>query len=81
MRNAAVYEENRARSLEDVLSESDQVHRELLALLAEISEADLLEAPWFEALPGDWPPYRVVEANVTEHYCHHLEDLRRWLAP
>ena len=78
-RNAAVCRENRDRSLHDVRSESATVHRELRAVLGEIPEADLLGAAWFEALPGNWPPYRVVEVNVTEHYRHHLEDLRRWL--
>lgn len=80
-RNAAVYEENRERLLPDVLVDSERVHRELLAVIEEVPEEDLLQATWFDALPGDWPPYRVVEVNVTEHYRHHLEDLRRWLGP
>ena len=78
-RNAAVYEEKRQRSLPDVLVESARVHRELPAVIEEVSKEDLLRATWFDALPGDWPPYRVVEVNVTEHYRHHLEDLRWWL--
>jgi muconolactone delta-isomerase len=78
-RNAAVYEENRDRPVQDILSESAVVHGELLAVLEGIPEAELLGAAWFRALPGDWPPYRVVEVNVTEHYRHHLADLRRWL--
>jgi hypothetical protein len=76
-RNAAVYEQNRERPLPDVLVESERVHRELLAVIEEVSEEDLLQATWFDALPGDWPPCRVVEVNVTEHYRHHLADLRR----
>jgi hypothetical protein len=80
-RNAAVYEENRDQPLQHILSESATVHCELLAALEEIPEADLLGATWFETLPGDWPPFRVVEVNVTEHYRHHLADLHRWLGP
>jgi hypothetical protein len=78
-RNAAVYEESRKCPLPDFLVESEQVHRVLPAVIEEVSEEDLLRATWFDALPSDRPPYRVVEVNVTEHYRHHLEDLRWWL--
>ncbi len=77
-RNAVVYEENRDRPLRDILEDAEGVHRALVAVIEHIPESDLFHADWFAALPGDWPPYRVIEANVTEHYRHHLEDLRRW---
>jgi outer membrane biogenesis lipoprotein LolB len=78
-RNTVVYEENRDRSLQDVLTEAEAVHQELLGVIESIAEDDLLHATWFDSLPGDWPPYRVVEANATDHYRHHLADLKRWL--
>jgi hypothetical protein len=78
-RNAVVYEENRDRSLQDVLAEAGAVHQELLRVIEDIAEDDLLHATWFDSLPGDWPPYRVVEANVTGHYRDHLADLKRRL--
>jgi len=80
-RNAAVYEQNRDRSLQDVMSESQQTHRTLVDLVEEIPEGDLLHADWFAGLPGgEWPPWRVIQVNVNDHYVHHTEDLQHWMA-
>lgn len=80
-RNAAVYEQNRERSLLDVMMESQRAHRKLVEIIEEIPEQDLLHADWFAGLPGgEWPPWRVIQANVSDHYVHHTKDLQDWLA-
>ena len=79
-RNTAVYEQNQARPLQEVLYESQQAHRRLIDLVTEMPEEDLLRADWFAALPGgDWPPWRGIRVNVSDHYNHHTQDIRYWL--
>jgi hypothetical protein len=77
-RNAAVVAASRARPLDEVLDEARAVQRELLALLASIRPEDIDGADWFVGLPGKWPPSRVIEINVLEHYRDHIEELSRW---
>ena len=79
-RNAAVYEVNQSRILDKVMAESQQAHRKLIDLIEEIPEQDLLRADWFAGLPGgEWPPWRVIEVNVSDHYLHHTNDIQDWL--
>ena len=78
-RNAAVYEQNCARSLSDVMAESQQAHKKLVDVIEEIPEQDLLHADWFAGLPGgEWPPWRVIQVNVSDHYVHHTKDINDW---
>jgi hypothetical protein len=80
-RNSAVYEQNRTRSLSDVMAESQQAHGKLVDVITEIPEQDLLHADWFAGLPGgEWPPWRVIQVNVSDHYVHHTKDLIDWHA-
>ena len=79
-RNAAVYEDNRLRALDEVMAESQQAHRKLVDVIEEIPEQYLLHADWFAGLPGgEWPPCRVVQVNVSDHYVHHTKDIQDWL--
>ena len=79
-RNAAVYEANQSRILDKVMAESQQAHRKLVDLIEEIPEHDLLHADWFAGLPGgEWPPWWVIEVNVSDHYVHHTNDIQDWL--
>jgi len=79
-RNAAVYEANQSRTLGEVMAESQQAHRKLVDLIEEIPEYELMHADWFADLPGgEWPPWRVIEVNVSDHYVHHTKDIHDWL--
>jgi hypothetical protein len=76
-RNAAVYEQNLGRTLSDVMAESQRAHRKLVDLIEEIPEHDILNADWFAGLPGgEWPPWRVIQVNVSDHYVHHTKDIQ-----
>ncbi|MBC7234869.1 MAG: ClbS/DfsB family four-helix bundle protein [Chloroflexi bacterium] len=77
-RNAAVVAQNRDRPLPEALRESRRAHTELLALIEEIKDQDFDGADWFAELPGKWPPSRVIEVNVLDHYREHIEDLALW---
>ena len=77
-RNAPVIAASQKRPLQEILDESRRVQRELLDLLASIRPEDMDGADWFVGLPGKWPPSRVIEVNVLDHYRDHTEELARW---
>ena len=78
-RNAAIYEEIRDQSLEQILKESTQVHQQLLDLLPTLSNEDLTNAGNFPHMPPDWQPWRIIAQNTYEHYRQHKPDVERWL--
>ncbi len=77
-RDAAVVAPSRVRPLEEILDEARTVQCELRELVASIRPGDIDGADWFADLPGTWPPARVIEVNVLEHYWDHIEELARW---
>jgi uncharacterized protein (TIGR03083 family) len=81
-RNAAIYESNKDLPLAEVLSKAESVHRELLKLLASLTDMDLLDASHFREMPPDWIPWEVIASNTFEHYPDHVEDIRKaFLSP
>jgi hypothetical protein len=50
-----------------------------MEIIQTTGENDLLQAEWFRDLPGDWPPWRVIQVNVIDHYRQHARDLDEWL--
>ncbi len=77
-RDAAVVQAQRGRPLADTLREAQQTQRELVEVLEGIHADDIDGADWFANLPGKWPPSRVVEVYVINHYQEHIEELARW---
>ena len=75
-RNEVVYQENKNRTLPEVVAEAEAAQRELVSLVEGKSEVDLQSADWFAGLPGEFPPWRVIQVNVIDHYLHHAEDVR-----
>ncbi len=78
-RNAAIYELNRDRPLDEVLAEARQVYAELLPILEKVSEEDLQDASRFQDMPADWLPWEMLASNTYEHYVDHAHDIRAWL--
>jgi Protein of unknown function (DUF1706) len=78
-RNAAVYRENRERSLADVRDEAARVHGELAALVAALDDADLNEASLYGQMPDEWVPWELFAGNTFDHYPDHIRDIRAWL--
>ncbi len=75
-RNAAIRAANRERPLADVLVEASQVHKQLIDLLAGLSDDDLLDPGRFAEMPTDWIPWELIASNTCEHYPEHAHDLR-----
>ena len=76
-RNAAVFEQNRARDLQDVLLESRQVFQQYLDAVAALSDADLNDPSRFPGMPAGWRPWRILYDPT--HYDHHAQSIRAWL--
>jgi hypothetical protein len=79
-RNAVVFEMNRHRPLRDVLIEARDVFQQLLDSVEALSEEDLVDPGRFRGMPDEWQPWRVIAGNSYEHYAHHTQDIRAWLA-
>jgi uncharacterized protein (TIGR03083 family) len=77
--NERVYQQNRQRSVEDVLSESRTVFQRLVAGLAAQTEAFLIEPQQFEAAPQPVVIWQLLRANVYDHYGQHAPSIQQWL--
>ncbi len=76
--NEAIYQENRSRTLGDVLHDLDETHSQALALVEEAREEDLVDVRRFRLLGGE-PLWRAVAANTYEHYEEHGKEIHAWL--
>jgi hypothetical protein len=77
-RNAAVFEQNRARSLEEVLSESMRVFEEYMAAVESLTEEELNDPSGFPGTPAGWRPWRML--YDPNHYEEHGQSIAAWLA-
>lgn len=77
-RNAAIFEENEGRSLDDVLGEAEASYKQLIKLLEDLNEKDLNDAASFPGMPLEWKPWQVLASNTYEHYDDHLSQARAW---
>jgi hypothetical protein len=77
-RNAAIFEQNRDRPLNDVLEESRQVFPQLLELAESLSDEDLNDPHHFQGMPEDWLPWGLVADNTFTHYPDHIASIRAW---
>jgi len=79
-RNAAIFQLNRLRSLQDIRQEAEAVFKQLLGELENLDEAALDDPGCFKGMPSDWSPRQLLAENTSEHYQHHLADIQAWLA-
>lgn len=78
-RNTRIAAESRARSVDDVLAEADDVFTQLLQVIASCPD-DLLNNAKLLGLPDDVPPWMRVANNSYLHYQQHEQSIRAWLA-
>ena len=78
-RNSIIYQQNRLRSLEDVLNESVTVYQQLRDLLEGLSDAELEDPHYFANMPDDWVPWQLVAENTYDHYHDHAASIQSWL--
>ena len=78
-RNARIAAESRARSVDDVLAEANDIFAQLLQVIAACPD-DLLNNAKLLSLPDDIPPWMRVANNSYLHYQHHEQSIQAWLA-
>jgi hypothetical protein len=78
-RNAAIYEANRDRPLDEVLAEAAQAYRDLEALIETLEDEELNDPARFANMPDEWEPWRIIASNCYGHYQQHIPDIRAWL--
>ena len=76
--NAAIFEQNRKRSLGDVLTDFRQAHAELLETVRAMSEEDLNDPNRFDWYHGK-PVWQSIAGKSYEHIRKHRELVDKWL--
>ena len=76
-RNAAIYEQARGMSLEDVRAESARVFDALIQQLELLPEEAYSDASRFSNMPPEWEPWKLIAGNTIWHYPDHTGSVRR----
>lgn len=71
-RNAAVYAENRDRTLDDVLAAWRSDFTALRAEIARLSDAELADPTLIPDIPGGLAPWQLLAGGTWRHYAEHL---------
>ena len=75
-RNAAVHQEIRDLTLQEVRTWADRTYVELIEQLELLPEGAYADARYFQHMPGEWAPWKVIAGNTFEHYPEHLPAIR-----
>jgi len=76
--NEALYQDNKDRSLDDLLQWSARTHERVISAVEQLSEEDLANANLYPWLNGT-PLREIVEGNGYGHMSEHTNDVRAWL--
>ncbi len=79
-RNAAMVEESRGRSLDEILKENPTLYQGLMAQIKMLKDEELNDAKYFRDMPSNWIPWQVIQGNTWTHYPEHVAHIRTWLA-
>jgi hypothetical protein len=75
--NEHIYQENRDRRWDDLISDLDDTYAQSLALVEQAQEVDLIDPQRFR-LEGGEPLWEAVAANTFQHYEEHARDIRNF---
>jgi len=78
-RNEIVYQQNRERPLQEIMSEEQQAYADLLAVVQTLSDEDLNDPHRFKQMPEDWMPWQLFAGDSFKHYQDHMPSIRAWL--
>jgi hypothetical protein len=79
VRNQTIYEQNKDRTLDEVLEDSRQVYAALWNELQTLSDEDLIDPGRFKEWPPEWPPWELLASNTFQHYEEHIPELQVWV--
>lgn len=77
--NEGIFRDARGDPLPQVLEEAAASHRQVLARLKTMTDADLFDGQRFAWRKGD-PMWHLVAANTYLHYREHREQIESWIA-
>jgi uncharacterized damage-inducible protein DinB len=75
-RNAAVYAENRDRTLDDVMEEARSIFLVMRAEIAQVSDEQMNDPQLIARAPEGLTPWQLLAGNTWKHYEEHLSDLQ-----
>lgn len=78
-RNRRMVEESRSQSATEIMNEQREVHRNLIAALEQLEDADLTESTRLKDAPPGWTVWQLIEGNTFGHYPEHVENLKEFL--
>ncbi len=79
-RNEIVYQQNRDRSLHEIMNEERRAYADLLAAAQTLSDEDLNDSQRYKQMPEEWVPWQLYAGNTFKHYQDHMPSIREWLA-
>jgi hypothetical protein len=79
-RNDRIFQQNRHRSLADVLAESRLAFGRLLECVQAQTEAFLIEPQQFPGAPEPLTVWKMLRGDVYDHYGQHIPSIESWLA-
>jgi uncharacterized damage-inducible protein DinB len=79
-RNEIMYQQNRDRSLHEIMNEEQQAYADLLAAARTLSDEDLNDSHRYKQMPEEWVPWQLYAGNTFKHYHDHTPSIREWLA-
>lgn len=77
-RNTIIYEQNKSRTLDDVLTSSKETFIRLVAAVEAHDETFLFEPQTFEGAPSQVIPAEMLRSEVYDHYPQHIPSLITW---
>ncbi len=78
--NEIVYQQNRDRSLHEIMNEEQQAYADLLSAAQTLSDEDLNNSHRYKLMPVEWVPWQLYAGNSFKHYQDHMPSIREWLA-
>ncbi len=78
-RNARIHERNRARSLADVLRDSQDAFRRSIDAVQGLRDEDLYDPEFTRSYGVEWTVHDLIEGDTYEHYQEHIVSARAWL--
>lgn len=76
--NAQFYQQNKPRSLAEVLTDFRTTHQQIMDIIQAMSEEELINPDRFAWTKGV-PLWQVIAGDTYEHYQEHLKQIQEWL--
>jgi len=77
-RNTIIYEQNKDRTLDDVMRASSDTFDRLAKAAEAHDESFLFEPQTFEGAPDPIVPADMLRSEVYDHYPQHISSLKEW---